>query len=195
MVSAPAWEQRKFGEITDISRGLTYSPSDVRESGVRVLRSSNIDEDRFILNNNDVYVCEESATTLEVQTNDILITAANGSSHLVGKHALVSELRGKTVHGGFMLLARTQNPEFINASMSSRWYANFIRLAVSGGNGAIGNLSKSALEKQKVHIPNDEEQDAIGELFSKLDSLISLHQRKLDHLKELKKGLLQQMFV
>ena len=194
MLSAPAWEQRKFGEITDISRGLTYSPSDVRESGVRVLRSSNIDEDRFILNNNDVYVCEESATTLEVQTNDILITAANGSSHLVGKHALVSELRGKTVHGGFMLLARTQNPEFINASMSSRWYANFIRLAVSGGNGAIGNLSKSALEKQKVHIPNDEEQDAIGELFSKLDSLISLHQRKLDNVKMLKKSLLQKLF-
>ena len=112
----------------------------------------------------------------------------------MGKHALVSELRGKTVHGGFMLLARTQNPEFINASMSSRWYANFIRLAVSGGNGAIGNLSKSALEKQKVHIPNDEEQDAIGELFSKLDSLISLHQRKLDNVKMLKKSLLQKLF-
>ncbi|MCP2078804.1 hypothetical protein BR46_002428, partial [Adlercreutzia equolifaciens subsp. celatus DSM 18785] len=40
-----------------------------------------------------------------------------------------------------------------------------------------------------------EEQTAIGALFAKLDSLIALHQRELDHVKELKKGLLQQMFV
>ncbi|MBL1056762.1 restriction endonuclease subunit S, partial [Ligilactobacillus agilis] len=43
--------------------------------------------------------------------------------------------------------------------------------------------------------PNIEEQEKIGEFFQQLDSLIALHQRKLEHLELLKKGLLQQMFV
>ena len=44
-----AWEQRKFGDIVTTRRGLTYSPSDIRENGVRVLRSANIYEEDFVL--------------------------------------------------------------------------------------------------------------------------------------------------
>ena len=46
-----------------------------------------------------------------------------------------------------------------------------------------------------VKVPDEEEQNTVGILFRNLDNLITLHQRKLDNLKELKKGLLQQMFV
>ena len=81
--------------------------------------------------------------------NDILITAANGSSQLVGKHAVISGLQGSSaVQGGFMLIGTAAEPYFINASMSSPWYRTFIDSYVSGGNGAIGNLSKSALDSQ-----------------------------------------------
>ncbi|MCO5505846.1 restriction endonuclease subunit S, partial [Enterococcus faecium] len=50
------WEERKFGEIVQVSRGLTYKPSDVQIDGIRVLRSSNINEDVFILRDDDVFV-------------------------------------------------------------------------------------------------------------------------------------------
>lgn len=46
-----------------------------------------------------------------------------------------------------------------------------------------------------IKIPKMEEQEKIGTYFSNLDNLITLHQRKLDHLKEQKKALLQQMFI
>lgn len=82
------------------------------------------------------------------------------------------------VHGGFMLLASSKDPDFLNASMSSSWYTKFINVFVAGGNGAIGNLNKNDLDEQLVYVPKTEEQKIIGSFFSKMDNLITLHQRK-----------------
>ncbi|MDT2343599.1 restriction endonuclease subunit S [Enterococcus faecium] len=189
------WEQRKFGEIVQVSRGLTYKPSDVQIEGIRVLRSSNINEDVFVLRDDDVFVKPDAVNIAPIKNGDILITSANGSSRLVGKHAIVNGLQDKTVHGGFMLRVKSKNTWFTNSLMSSRWYNYFINIYVSGGNGAIGNLRKYDLESQTIIVPDDEEQQKIGAFFKQLDDTITLHQRKLDLLKETKKGFLQKMFV
>ena len=188
------WEERKFSNLAEVRRGLTYKPSDVQKYGIRVLRSSNIAEDTFLIKSDDVFVNKEAVKIDKVKNGDILITSANGSSRLVGKHALIEGIENDTVHGGFMLVARAEKPEFVNAIMSSSWYSKFINIFVSGGNGAIGNLSKSNLEDQKVYVPSEIEQTKIGLFFKGLDDTIALHQRKLDLLKEQKKGYLQKMF-
>lgn len=173
------WEQRKFGDIVQVRRGLTYKPSDVQETGVRVLRSSNINEDTFVCGNDDVFVNPKTVNIDTVKQNDILITSANGSSKLVGKHTLIKGIPDESaVHGGFMLLGITKNYDFINASMNSSWYIRFINIYVTGGNGAIGNLSKSDLDEQLILVPSDLEQKKIGEYFANLDHLITLHQCK-----------------
>ena len=173
------WEQRKFGDVVQVRRGLTYKPSDVQETGVRVLRSSNINEDTFVCGNDDVFVNPKTVNIDTVKQNDILITSANGSSRLVGKHALIKGIPDESaVHGGFMLLGITKNYDFINASMNSSWYIRFINIYVTGGNGAIGNLSKSDLDEQLILVPSDLEQKKIGEYFTNLDHLITLHQRQ-----------------
>ncbi|MCR5211941.1 MAG: restriction endonuclease subunit S [Lachnospiraceae bacterium] len=60
----------------------------------------------------------------------------------------------------------------------------------------VTSISKSALQDTDMILPKSiDEQTKIGEYFSNLDNLITLHQRKLDQVKEYKKGLLQQMFV
>ena len=174
-----AWEQRKYGEVVETRRGLTYKPSDICYSGIRVLRSSNIDEDTFVLKADDVFVKKDAVNIDYSKENDILITSANGSSRLVGKHAIISSISGNpAVHGGFMLLGTTKEPYFINASMGSSWYRRFIELYVAGGNGAIGNLNKNDLDNQVILIPSEPEQRAIGAFFKQLDHLITLHQRE-----------------
>lgn len=176
----PAWEQRKFSELASLRRGLTYSPADIRPygQGIRVLRSSNIDEDEFTLSNEDVFVDETVVGIELVQEGEILITAANGSPRLVGKRAIINGLTGKTVHGGFMLCAHAEQPDYVAALMGSRWYQHFLATGVAGGNGSIGNLDKAALEDEFAFVPSIEEQELIGVLFSRLDGLITLHQRK-----------------
>ena len=166
-----------MGEIVKIRRGLTYKPSDICENGIRVLRSSNIDGDSFVLNCDDVFVREQAVNIDYARENDILITAANGSSRLVGKHAILSQIPDKsTVHGGFMLLGSTEEPYFINASMGSSWYRRFVELFVAGGNGAIGNLNKNDLDNQDIFVPSKKEQARIGAFFRHLDRLVALHQ-------------------
>ena len=189
------WECRKFSEVAELRRGLTYSPLDISQNGIRVLRSSNIDEEYYIEKNDDVFVCERAVNIPLAQNGDILITAANGSSRLVGKHAII-QTSIPAVHGGFMLLARTENPYFLNASMSSAWYLDFIRIFVAGGNGAIGNLSIGDLNDQEILIPkHPEEQTAIGNFFRQLDETIALQSAEVEKLNQLKKGLLAAMLV
>ena len=191
-----AWEQRKLNDFVTIRRGLTYKPSDIAENGIRVLRSSNIDEDQFIKSNDDVFVNIDAVNIPFAKNGDILITSANGSSRLVGKHTIINDIaENSAVHGGFMLLAESNNPLFTDALLSSNWYKRFINTYVAGGNGAIGNLSKSDLESQSVMVPSEHEQIKIGQWYGSINQLITLHQRKLDKLKNLKQAYLNEMFV
>ena len=174
-----AWEQRKFESLAETRRGLTYNPSNISPHGIRVLRSSNINEDTFVLSDDDVFVCPDAVKIECAKPNDILITAANGSTRLVGKHAIIVGIReNEAVHGGFMLVASSSMPFFLNAAMSAPWYLKFINLFVAGGNGAIGNLNKNDLDNQLLFVPKNAEQEQIGEFFRNFDNLITLHQRE-----------------
>ena len=191
------WALHRFGTEVTIRRGLTYSPNDVVKAGVRVLRSSNIDEDTLVCSDaDDVFVRADAINIEYIKNGDILITAANGSIRLVGKHALIHGIEENImVHGGFMLLATNAKvPAFINASMSSSWYRNFVDVYVAGGDGSIGNLNQDDLANQFVLFPSLEEQRKIGKTFEQIDNSITLHQRKLSKLQDLKKALLVKMF-
>ena len=175
---------------------MTYKPENIFDGGKRVLRSSNINEDTFETHDDDVFVDEEAVNIPYVKNGDMLITSANGSSRLVGKHAIIRNIPDNSVvHGGFMLLASSEEPEFVNALMSSQWYTKFLNVYVAGGNGAIGNLNKNYLDEQLVMVPSKPEREKIGAYFSNLDNLITLHQRKLGKLKNIKKSMLEKMLI
>ena len=189
------WEEIKLKQIAEIRRGLTYKPSDISDDGVVVLRSSNINIDKFELRKDDVQVDLNAVNIGFIKNGDILITSANGSSNLVGKHAIVNGLIVNAVHGGFMLVAETKMSYFLNASMSTYWYEQFLSINVSGGNGAIGNIKGSALQEVRLYIPKQEEQIAIGNYFQKLDALINQHQQQITKLNNIKQACLSKMFV
>lgn len=189
------WRQRKFADLATVRRGLTYKPHNVIEGGKRVLRSSNINENTFQVHNDDVFVDENVVNIPCVNNGDILITSANGSSRLIGKHAIIRGIpENSAVHGGFMLLASSDESEFVNALMSSLWYTKFINAYVAGGNGAIGNLNKNDLDEQIAYVPQKEEMHKIGDFFGNLDHLITLQQHKLELQKKLKAFFLKNMF-
>lgn len=192
------WQETSFRSMASLRRGLTYSPDNIRTDGetVKVLRSSNINVDRFVQKDDDVFVTKDCVNISLAKEGDILITAANGSTNLVGKHAIIKGLKTDAVHGGFMLLAESKEPQFTNASMSSAWYNRFIKLFVAGGNGAIGNLNKNDLDEARFLAPESkDERDVIGNFFDTLDDIISLRERELEKLKQLKAACLDKMFA
>lgn len=191
------WCERGLSEVFQIRRGLTYRPCDVvKKDGVRVLRSSNISGDAFVLSDEDVFVTSLSVNIPYIKNGDVLITAANGSLNLVGKHAVVRGLKeNSAVHGGFMLAGMSNEPEFVNAWLSAPWFRDFSKLYVGGGNGTIGNLSKKGFDSFSALLPEEiEERSLIANVFRNLDESISLINLRMIQLRQLKQSMLVKMF-
>lgn len=189
------WRTSSLLSQVEVRRGLTYKPNDVRSKGARVLRSSNIVDDSFVISDDDVFVSKDVINIPRVSNGDILVTAANGSTKLVGKHAIIKNLPDDeiVVHGGFMLLFKTEQNYFVNAWMSSNEYKRVLQF-VQGGNGAIGNLSSAILKSTKMSVPSFSEQSAIGSLFSTFDDLLARYKDNLTNYQSLKATMLAKMF-
>lgn len=174
------WETVRFKDIVQLNRGLTYHPSDItNNAGVRVLRSSNIQNSKLVYNHDDVFVKKNITDPQHsLRQYDILITAANGTVSLVGKHALYL-YDDENQAGGFMILLHAKNPFFINCLLDSDWYKRQLARLITGGNGSIGNLKISDLQKTLVKIPKDSIQQSIGTTFYKLDQKIELKEKKV----------------
>ena len=189
------WRMSSLLSQVEVRRGLTYKPNDVRSKGARVLRSSNIVDDSFVISDDDVFVSKDVINIPRVSNGDILVTAANGSTKLVGKHAIIKHLPDDeiVVHGGFMLLFKTEQNYFVNAWMSSNEYKRVLQF-VQGGNGAIGNLSSAILKSTKMSVPSFSEQSAIGSLFNTFDDLLTRYKDNLTNYQSLKATMLAKMF-
>ena len=190
------WPKKKFGNLVNINRGLTYHPFDVVNSdGIRVLRSSNIKDSRIRFNKDDVFVRTSIVKEkYQLKKNDILVTAANGSSNLIGKHALMTKNIPNQV-GGFMFSIETNEPHFIFACLESNWFKKLIHKSTTGGNGALGNLKGKDIKNAWIHIPERKIRERIGELEKNIDNFIDYNQKIVNKLIKFKQFLLQNMFI
>ena len=186
-----AWEQRKLSKFVDFFSGLTYTPNDVRSSGTLVLRSSNV-RDGEIIDADNVYVAPEVANSENVKEGDIIVVVRNGSRALIGKHAEIKIFMPNTVIGAFMTGLRSEHSPFINALLNT---SHFDKEVAMNMGATINQITGYMFSKMEFMIPSVDEQDAIGEYFKHLDHLITLHQRELEKLQNIKKSLLEKMFI
>ena len=184
------WEQRKFPEFVSFFNGLTYRPDDVEETGTLVLRSSNV-KDGEIVDADNVYVNDKVAISEKVQEGDIIVVVRNGSRALIGKHAQIKASMPNTVIGAFMSGMRSKHSSFVNALLDTSAFKNEIAKNMGA---TINQITGYMFSKMEFMIPSGEEQQKIGEYFANLDHLITLHQRKCEQTKNLKKYMLQKMF-
>ena len=186
-----AWEQRKLTDLVSFYGGLTYKPTDVKSKGVLVLRSSNV-KDGALIDADNVYVDPDVAKSEKVKVGDIVMVVRNGSKAVIGKHAEVKQPMADTVVGAFMAGIRSPCPSFANALLNT---SEFDKEIAKNMGATINQLTGYMFKQMVFFMPGKEEQEKIGSLFSTLENTITLHQRKLESLKKLKKSLLQQMFV
>ncbi|WP_195435512.1 restriction endonuclease subunit S [Enterococcus hirae] len=186
-----AWEQRKLDDVVEFYSGLTYSPDNVQDDGTFVLRSSNV-KNGEIIDADNVYVSHEVVNSGNVQEGDVIVVVRNGSRDLIGKHAQIKRQMDNTVIGAFMTGVRSETPDFTNAMLDTQQFA----VEINKNLGAtINQITTGAFKKMQFVVPKDrDEREAIGTFFRSIDDTITLHQRKLDLLKETKKGFLQKMF-
>lgn len=186
-----SWEQRKLGEVVEFYSGLTYSPENIQYNGTFVLRSSNV-KNGEIIDADNVYVSHEVVNSDNVKEGDVIVVVRNGSRNLIGKHAQIKRQMDNTVIGAFMTGVRSEIPDFTNTILDTQQFA----VEINKNLGAtINQITTGAFKKMQFTVPkNKNEREAIGTFFRNIDDTITLHQRKLEKLQELKKGYLQKMF-
>ncbi len=188
--NAGEWVETKLGQLGELISGLTYSPDDVRESGLLVLRSSNVQNGEIALDDN-VYVDPTIKGANLSQPNDILICVRNGSKALIGKCALIPEGMPLCTHGAFMTVFRARAPRFVFQLFQTDRYQK----QVAGDLGAtINSINGGQFLKYKFVVPKPPEQQCIADCLSSLDDLIAAQTQTLEALKTHKQGLMQQLF-
>lgn len=190
----PDWMEKKLNECASFHQGLTYTPSDVADSGTLVMRSSNIQKGRIDYADN-VYVRLPIPDKLKLKENDTLICVRNGSKALVGKTALIhSEDTENATWGAFMMIVRSNDGgRFIYHYLNSELFRK--QMFKDFGTGTINQITNGMLNGCKLSIPSLPEQQKIASFLSSIDEKINLIDTQLENLKQYKKSLLQQMFV
>jgi type I restriction enzyme S subunit len=186
------WEERKLGYYGKLINGLTYSPNDIADNGLLVLRSSNIQNGTILFEDN-VYVKLDIKDDSLTKEDDILICVRNGSKRLIGKSTIINNLMQESTHGAFMTVFRGESNRFI-----SHWFKTplFFKQVHQNLGATINSINGSDLKKFKVFFPSDiKEQTKIANFLSSIDKKIENTKKELEQSKEFKKALLQQMFV
>lgn len=190
------WEQRKFGEIaSSFEYGLNAAAKEY-DGENKYIRITDIDDNthEFLsdsLTSPDIDLT--GAENYKLTKGDILF-ARTGAS--VGKSYIYRDYDGLVYYAGFLIRARIKNEydaEFVFQNTLTDKYNKYI--AVTSQRSGQPGVNAQEYSEFKIQVPKKEEQIKIGKYFQNLDNLITLHQRKLEHLQKLKKGLLQQLFI
>ena len=186
------WKVLRIKNVGEYRNGLTYKPTDLTDenTGTLVLRSSNIQDGKISLNDN-VYVSTFVRSDLKVKKGDILICSRNGSRELVGKNAIIEDLKDVTF-GAFMMIFRCNSPKYLYYILNSKVFSYYLG---SFFTSTINQLTGSNFGNMKIVYVSDklEQSKIVSYLDSKcseIDSLIADKKRQLDILADYKKSLI-----
>lgn len=197
------WEQRKLGDLVDVldgDRGKNYPTSDDFDiSGHTIfLNASNVTNNGFLFQDNQ-FITEEKSNNMgngKLEEDDIVITSRGSLGHIAWYNADISSLMPYARINSGMLILRNKKEietEYLYHFMKSDKGQSQISFISFGS--AQPQLTKKGVEDLKVILPTRrDEQTQLGHCFSSLDHLITLHQRKCEETKKLKKYMLQKMF-
>ena len=192
-----AWEQRKLGEMMNVTSVKRIHQSDWTDSGVRFLRARDIvaaakneEPDDYLYISKEKYE-EYSALSGKVGVSDLLVTGVG----TIGVPYLVRNLEPLYFKDGNIIWFQNSGKidgKFLFYSFSAEQIQGFIN--ESAGIGTVGTYTIESGKKTPISLPNQIEQARVGEFFQQLDNLITLHQRKFEKLTNVKKSMLEKMF-
>lgn len=197
-----AWEQRKFLDLLDTQNGIRRGPfgsslkkdSFVKKSDYVVYEQQNAIYDNYVTR---YFISKEKYNELirfNIQPGDFIMSGAG----TIGRISMVPDGIKKGVFNQALIRFKVDknsvNPLYFLKFMQSDMMQKQLTQANPGS--AMTNLvPMDELKKWDVTIPSLEEQNKISNFINQIDESITLHQRKLERLQEVKKGLLQKMFV
>ena len=195
---AGPWEQRKLGELLLFQNGFNGS-SESFGSGIPLISVMDVLDDKFIthetVRGKARLNCEE-ASRYCVEYGDVLFQRSSENQEDAGTSNVYLDQHVPSAFGGFVIRGKKvgeYNPIFIKYLLGSPFIREQITHRAQGAQHI--NVSQDTLADVALLMPSMREQEAVGLVFLYLDNLITLHQRELELLRNIKKSLLDRMFV
>lgn len=187
------WEQRKLGELATFNKGAGYSKSDLKASGTQIILYGRLyTKYETVIKQVDTFVNSRPGSVYS-EGGEVIVPASGEIAEDIAIASVV-EKPGILLGGDLNIIHPIRNLD-----------STFLAISISNGE-PHKEMAKRAQGKSVVHLHNDdlsqikfrypsiEEQSKISKFFSNLDNLITLHQRKLEKLQNLKKAMLEKMF-
>ncbi|HFH9839840.1 TPA: restriction endonuclease subunit S [Streptococcus suis] len=191
------WELRKLGEVANFSKGNGYSKKDLVEEGSPIILYGRLyTRYETVISEIDTFVLDEEnrSNTVFSEGGEVLVPASGESALDIARASVVSE-KGIVLGGDLNIIRLISeiSPIFLALTISNGKTQKELSKRAQGK--SVVHLHNSDLKEVEFMVPSLPEQKAIGTFFSTLDQQITLHQRKLEKLKNLKKALLNELFV
>ena len=188
-----SWEQRKLSEMSSlITKGTT--PLDKSNTGnVNFIKIESIDEASGEITITKKITNEEHEGYLrrsQLKENDILFSIAGTLGRVTSVKSSI--LPANTNQALAIIRRKSGDLQYVKTYLKGKVVSDYIKKNPTIG--AQPNLSLEQVGNLEIALPILDEQKKIGKYFSELDNLITLHQRKLDRLKNIKKSMLDKMF-
>ena len=173
----PGVEMKTIAKVANSFTGLTYKPEHVKERGIIVLRSSNIDEDKLVFEDN-VYVQMDIPDRAIVRENDILICVRNGSKRLVGKAAMINKDAEGMAFGAFMTILRSID---INSKfLFFVWQSTKVKKQYKGDEAMpIAQITAKDFQRVIIPVPSLCEQSRIVGILDTFEASIQNLEKQL----------------
>ena len=187
------WEQRKFSEgVSEIGDGLHGTPIYCEDGNVYFINGNNLVDGKIVISAETKKVNESQQSTADKSLDDTtILMSINGT---IGNLAYYSGERLMLGKSAAYIKVSEFDKRFVYAYLQAPSVQGYFMDSLTGT--TIKNLGLKAIREMIMFIPQDvDEQKRIGKFLDYLDNLITLHQRKCEKLKELKKYMLQNMFV
>lgn len=189
------WEQRKLGDVTEsIKNGYTYKADGSRKHQYKITRIESISSGA--INIEKLGSSDNVNENYKLEDGDILFSHINSLPYIANTAIYTSNL-GEIYHGMNLLNIRAKHEiidshfllHLLKKESSRNWFRIIAKPAVNQA-----SISTTEVSSFVFMMPNMEEQKRISSVLDNIDNLLTLHQRKCDELKELKKYMLQNMF-
>ena len=191
-----AWEQRKLGEVGTTFTGLSgKKASDFGHGKASLITYMNVFSNP-IANPNMIENVEVDSRQREVEVGDVFFTTSSETPEEVGMSSVLKKKIGITYLNSFCFGFRPSvkfDLDYLAFMLRSESVRKQIKLLAQGISRF--NIAKTKMMYIDIQVPKIDEQIAIGKYFAQLDRLITLHQRKVTLLQNIKKACLEKMFV
>ena len=191
-----AWEQRKLGSIGSTYTGLSgKTKEDFGHGEAQYITYLNVFQNTI----SDITMTDKveiDITQNEVKYGDVLFTTSSETPEEVGMSSVWLGDTPNIYLNSFCFGFRPNqkiDPYFLGYSLRAPYMRDKIKILAQGISRY--NISKNKVMELEISLPNNKEQKLLGTFLQRIDLIITLHQRKLERLQEVKKDLLQKMFV